>query len=675
MANRLAWGILGAGAIAKAFTHGVRQSGTGEVVAVGSRSREKATAFAREHGIDRAHGTYEALLADEAVEAVYVATPHPMHAEWTIRAIEAGKHVLCEKPLAMNHAEAMAMVEAARRAPGGGVFLAEAFMYRCHPQTAKLVDLIRNGAIGEIRSIEASFGFRAGYDARGRLFAPELGGGGILDIGCYTVSLARLIAGAALGRPFADPERVKGVAHLGETGVDETAAATLRFEQGILAQVRAAIRLNLPNDARIFGTEGWIHVHVPWTADREQGGTYRLTIHRPGKDPEQVAIDTDMTAFAYEARRVAEAIAAGRRELESPAMSWADSLGNMRTLDRWRHEVGLSYPCETPEGFARPRHGRPLARCTDHPMAYGRIKGLDKDVSRFVMGCDNQPSFAHAAVMFDDWFSRGGTTFDTSHIYGGGLHETLLGQWLRTRGVRDRCVILGKGLHTPFCEPRFLRPQVEKSLDRLQTDHVDVYILHRDNPDVPVGEFIDALDELRGEGRFALYGGSNWTVERFEAANRYAAEHGRQSMTVLSNNFSLARMIRPVWPGCVAASDPRTRAWLERTQTANFAWSSQARGYFLEGAERMKLGPDNFACWDSEDNRRRRERAERLAKRYGVRPINIAAAYVLCQRFPSFALIGPRTLEETTTSLPALGIQLSEAECRWLNLETDEEPA
>ena len=166
MTDTLNWGLLGAGNIAKAFAKGVATSETGRVVAVGSRDQDKADRYVGELGLDgvTGHGSYEALLADDDVQAVYVATPHPMHAEWVIKAAEAGKHILCEKPVGLNHAEASAMIEAARQA---GVFFMEAFMYRCHPQTAKLVEMIRAGAVGRVQLIDAAFAFRVGYGQPG----------------------------------------------------------------------------------------------------------------------------------------------------------------------------------------------------------------------------------------------------------------------------------------------------------------------------------------------------------------------------------------------------------------------------------------------------------------------------------------------------------------------------
>ena len=200
------WGILATGRIAKTLGDAVVASATGELVAVGSRSQASAEAFATNYDGLTAHETYQGLIDDPDVDALYVATPHPQHAEWTIKALEAGKAVLCEKPMAVNHPQVMAMVQ---KATDTQTFLMEAFMYRTHPQTRRLIELLREGAIGEIRHIHASFGFHAPFNAQHRLFANDLAGGGIMDVGCYPVSMARLIADA-------EPERVSGHGRLGE---------------------------------------------------------------------------------------------------------------------------------------------------------------------------------------------------------------------------------------------------------------------------------------------------------------------------------------------------------------------------------------------------------------------------------------------------------------------------
>jgi aryl-alcohol dehydrogenase-like predicted oxidoreductase len=302
-------------------------------------------------------------------------------------------------------------------------------------------------------------------------------------------------------------------------------------------------------------------------------------------------------------------------------------------------------------------------------MKIARLPHLDKPVSRLVMGCDNQPNFPHAAAMFDDFFARGGNAFDTAHVYHGGHQERLLGQWIKLRGVRDQVVVIVKGAHTPYCNPIDVTTQLVESLERLQVDHADVYLLHRDNPMIPVGEFVDVLDEHRRAGLIKTFGGSNWTRARFDAANEYARTRGRQGFALLSNQFSLARMIEAPWEGCVSAGDPDTRAWLTRTQTPLLAWSSQAQGFFA--TDPAHASKDARRCWHNDDNFQRLERTKQRAEQRGVKPTNIALAYVLHQPFPTFAVIGPRQLSETRTTWPALAIELSSSELDFLELRRD----
>ncbi|MCC5808632.1 MAG: aldo/keto reductase [Opitutales bacterium] len=668
-AQDLAWGILGTGNIARKFAAGVQGSRTGRLAAVGSRSSASARAFADSFDIDSAHGSYEALLADPEVDAVYISTPHPMHARWAIAAAEAGKHILCEKPLTLNFAEAAAVVDAARR---NGVFLMEAFMYRCHPQTAKLVELIRSGAVGEVQLIEASFSFRAPLDLKGRLFSQELGGGGILDVGGYPVSMARLIAGAALGQLFADPLTVTGAGVIGaESRVDEWAVASLSFSGGILAQLTSGVRMQGQNVVRVRGTEGWLEVPQPWVVARD-GGEAEIHVHRADGGREVVTVREPRPLYGVEADTVAAHIAVG----EAPAMSHADTLGNMRTLDRWREAIALVYDSERPENRKLPVSGRQLAPASRTPVIpRGAVAGLDKPVSRLVLGVDNQHDGRAADVMFDAFFEHGGNAFDTAFTYLGGQSEVIIGHWMRNRGVRDDVVILDKGAHTPNCFPEKIGEQLAVSLERLQSDFVDIYLMHRDNPAVPVEEFVDALYEQHRLGRLRVYGGSNWSLERIEAANRYARKRGFPEFAAVSNQFSLARMVDPVWTGCVSASDVESRQWFEATGTALLPWSSQARGFFTDRAGPDKLDDPQLArCWYADDNFERRERALRLAAERGVDGVAVALAYVLHQPFPTFPLIGPRTLGELQGSLRGLGLRLSAAELAWLNFESPARP-
>ncbi|MER3553951.1 MAG: hypothetical protein C4331_06270 [Meiothermus sp.] len=285
------------------------------------------------------------------------------------------------------------------------------------------------------------------------------------------------------------------------------------------------------------------------------------------------------------------------------------------------------------------------------------------------MGVDNQTTLEQAARMFDDYLGRGGNVFDTAYTYGKGVCETVFGEWLESRGIRDKVVVIGKGAHTPYCNPEALSAQLLESLERLRVSHVDIYFMHRDNPEIPVDEFVEVLNEHHRAGRIRVFGGSNWSLERIKAANAYVASKGLQGFGAVSNNLSLARMVEPPWEGCLSSKDIAFRSWLTQTQTPLFPWSSQARGFFTRAAPDDTTDPELVRSWYSEDNFERLNRARKLAAEKGVEPIHIALAYVLNQPFPTFPLIGPRSTEETASSFRALEVSLTPGEVKWLNLE------
>jgi predicted dehydrogenase/aryl-alcohol dehydrogenase-like predicted oxidoreductase len=661
---RLRWGIIGPGTIARTFAGGVAHSRLGTLVAIGTRSPERP-GLAEGFPGARVHAGYEALLADPSVDAVYIATPHPHHAEWAIKAAEVGKHALVEKPIGLTAHEADAIFHAASRT---GTFMAEAFMYRVHPQTAKLVELIRSGTIGEVRLIRSSFGFALpAFDPAHRLYANDLAGGGILDVGCYPVSMARLIAGAVEGRPFLDPVGVKGVGRLGASGVDEWASALLEFPNGILAEVSCSVSLAQENVLRVLGTEGRVEVSDFWFAGGREGGVGRIEILPRSGLPRTVEVAEPGWLYAFEADAAVEAIRAGRQELAPPGMTWEDTLGNMRVLDRWRADIGLVYGIE--RAAARPRTLRnlPLERRAE-VIPRRSIAGLERPASVLALGFEDFPDFGGAAILLDAFFERGGNLLDTAWIYREGRAEAVLGEWLKARGVRDEVVVVGKGAHAPLTYPEVIARQLDETLERLGTDHLDVYFMHRDNRAVPVGEFVDAIDAEIRSGRIrGPWGGSNWSRPRFDAAAAYAEGAGRTPPTVLSNQFSLAEMVEPIWPGSVSASGAEWRVWLTERQVTNFAWSSQGRGFFTGAAGRDRLDdPALVRSWYSEANFARRDRAVALAEQLGKRPIHVALAWCLAQPFPVVPLIGPRRLVELDDSLEALGIELTPEQVRWL---------
>lgn len=334
MDERLRWGILGTGKIARIMATAIAESRDAELVAVGSRDLDRATAFAAEFDVPR-HQDYEGVVSAADVDVVYVASHHPLHQEWAIRAADSGRHVLCEKPIAVHHAGAVQIIEAARR---NDVFLLEAFAYRSHPQTQRLLELLRTEAIGEVRMIDAVFGYDAGPAPANYLLVPQLAGGSILDVGCYTTSMAQLVASVASGEPVVEGLELAGAGTIGPTGVDLSAAAAIVFEGGILARVACSIQAALDSSVRIYGSEGRIDVPSPWLPGRI-GGDARIVVRRGMSEPEAIDVPLDADVYTLEVGAVNGFIRKGER---SPAvMPWEDSLANMRTLDRWRSAVGL----------------------------------------------------------------------------------------------------------------------------------------------------------------------------------------------------------------------------------------------------------------------------------------------------------------------------------------------
>jgi predicted dehydrogenase/aryl-alcohol dehydrogenase-like predicted oxidoreductase len=665
MTSKIRWGIIGPGSIAKAFQGGVAGSRHGVLAAIATRDPNKPNLATDFPGARIVHG-YDALLADPEIDAVYIAVPHTGHAEWAIKAAEAGKHVLVEKPLALSSYEMDAVFHAHRKA---GTFAGEAFMYRLHPQTAKLGELIRSGAIGEVRMIQSSFGFSMGtFQPQHRLFASALAGGGILDVGGYPVSMARFIAGQAMGKPFADPVKVAGTAKLNAEGTDDWAAAVLTFENGIVAQVSCAVMANLDNVLRIHGSEGRIEVPDFWFAggDRTKG-LGRIDIIKKGQT-ETISVGEERHVYSFEVDAAAEAIFAKRNELAAPGMSWADSLGNARVLDAWRKDAGIEYSVEKASVRVNTLDNRKLGP-NQGVIPKRSIPGLGKQASAVALGFEDFRSFASGAIMLDAFWEKGGNIFDTAFVYGAGYTEKLFGEWHTNRGTREGSVLIGKGAHSPLVYPDVIAKQLTQSLDRLQTDYLDVYFMHRDNLEVPVGEFVDAMDAEVKSGRIrGPFGGSNWTKERFDEAVAYAERTGKTKPMALSNNFALSEMLEPIWPGCVTSSTDEWKQWLTDRQVTNFSWSSQGRGFFTDRAGRDKTDNEELVrCWYNDKNFARRDRAIELANQLGHSPIHIALAFVLAQPFPSIPLIGPRTLGELDDSLRAFDIKLTPEQVKWLD--------
>jgi predicted dehydrogenase len=332
MSKPIRWGIMGTGNIARQFAAGVVSARRSLLAAVGSRSAESAQAFARAFQIPVAHGSYEGLLADPQVDAVYISLPNTMHHLWTIAALRAGKHVLCEKPFAVNTAEAQEMIDVAHQK---GRVAIEAFMYRSHPLTLAVQQAAARGVIGEIKLIRTSFCYRTSKIAGNIRFDPHLAGGSLMDVGCYCINFSRLFAGC-------EPVRVQGSAHFHESGIDDLASAVMAFPNGILASFNCGMSAHADNTATLCGTDGYIEIPIPWKPPAPEsifviarGTPPKMDgpVKPPATSPrETIRVQADGELYGIEADAFAGCVLDG----DAPWITPADTLGNMRVLDQLR---------------------------------------------------------------------------------------------------------------------------------------------------------------------------------------------------------------------------------------------------------------------------------------------------------------------------------------------------
>ncbi len=327
MKQTIRWGILAPGAISGAFAAALQVAEGAELAAVGSRDLVRARAFAEKYGVSRAHGSYAQLAADPEVDAIYIATPHAFHERDTLVCLGEGKHVLCEKPLAINADEARRMIFAAR---DHDRLLMEAMWTRFLPSLEKVRTLIAAGAIGVPRTLTADFGFQAADDPTGRLFNPDLGGGALLDLGVYPVSLAHWL--------FGDPVEIHGTANLGPTGVDDDSAILLRHRGGEITLAFMSFRVETPRTATIQGTEGWIRLQQPWW------GASQITVGIKDRPEETVDFALRGQGYTHMAEAFMDLIREGRRDSE--VISHKQSLAIMETMDTLRRMWGHKYPLE-----------------------------------------------------------------------------------------------------------------------------------------------------------------------------------------------------------------------------------------------------------------------------------------------------------------------------------------
>jgi xylose dehydrogenase (NAD/NADP) len=310
MSGTVSWGFLSTANINDKLLAGAAESDRADVIAVASRDAARAEAYARERGIERAYGSYEELLADPDVEAVYISLPNSLHVEWSIRALEAGKHVLCEKPLSRRAADAERAFDVAEES---GRLLMEAFMYRHNPQTARLKELADGGAIGRLRLVRAAFSFSLTDGENVRLNS-SLDGGGLMDVGCYCVSGTRLLGG--------EPERVYGEQVLGESGVDEVFTGTMRLPGDVLAQLDAGLVLPVRDELEAIGEDGSLFLDDPWHCKRP------VIELRTAGGVEEIAVEP-ADSYRLQLENISDAI---RGEAE-PLLGREDAVGQARAIE------------------------------------------------------------------------------------------------------------------------------------------------------------------------------------------------------------------------------------------------------------------------------------------------------------------------------------------------------
>ena len=321
MSKKIRWGILGTGMIAKKFAKDLNATDLGELHATGSRSQDTANSFASEFG-GKAFSSYESIINDSEIDAIYNPLPNGLHAEWSIKAMNADKHVLCEKPMARNISEVEEMFKVSDET---GKTLIEGFMYRAHPAIQKLIETVRSGTLGKVKLIRSNFSFtREVMDSDAR-YKVEHAGGGLMDVGCYCVNLARAIVGR-------EPSETSCIAHMHDKGVDDYAAGLLNFNGETLMTFTCGMTVMNDWTTYISGDKGEIKIEAPWFCD----GTFKLT---KGEQSEVIEAKTDKPMYALEAEAFSKAVAGGE-----PWITKEDTLGNMRVLDQLRQQSGIPVP-------------------------------------------------------------------------------------------------------------------------------------------------------------------------------------------------------------------------------------------------------------------------------------------------------------------------------------------
>jgi predicted dehydrogenase len=327
MAKAVHWGILGTGHIARKFAEGLGYVKNARLDAVGSRQQSTANDFGNSFNIPRCYGSYEELANDPTIQAIYISTPNHLHMENSILCLEAGKAVLCEKPFALNIQQATKIIKVARE---NNCFIMEAMWTRFLPVFSTLKDMLKKGVIGAPEMLTANFGFKAVYNPTSRLFNPEYGGGALLDIGVYPISLSSMI--------FGNPAMIRALAHIGKTNVDEKIAVVLGHVNSRLSLLHASIRVQTDQEADILGSTGRIKIHAPWWHPT------KMSVLIPGAKEQIIDLPYQGNGYNYEIAEVNKCVLA--KKPESDIMPLDETLSIMDTLDKIREQIGLKFPSE-----------------------------------------------------------------------------------------------------------------------------------------------------------------------------------------------------------------------------------------------------------------------------------------------------------------------------------------
>ena len=305
-------------------------------------------------------------------------------------------------------------------------------------------------------------------------------------------------------------------------------------------------------------------------------------------------------------------------------------------------------------------------------MLFGEINGLEKKISKIILGNDKQKKYSSASKLWDFYYENGGNTFDNSIYYRSGESEKFLGKWIKSRGLEENIVLISK-VGEERSKPSEILSLLQTSLERLQSNIADILILHHHNKQVPIGEYVDALNDIKSLGKIKLFGISNISKERFDESLKWSKKNNKIPFSIINNQFSLAKMEKPLWPDCLSISDYDYIKYLENNKITHFAWSSQARGFFIKENFIQKLLRRKFHrylkdCFHNSENIKKRKKAEELSNKYNCSSNDIALSWVIDQKFPSYAIIGPKNKSELKFSMNSLDIVLSDEDKKYLSI-------